>query len=271
MIKLIATDLDGTLLNEKGNLSRLSLEAIRILQDKGIDVIFASGRVSSSVEYFMKEAGLKGCLLANNGAIVLDEKGQVVFERRLGKRAIIDLIDLCQKYDIVYQFYTKDTFHSTEFEYAKVKHMEIGENKYSVNFCIRKDLKEYVLRSDIGVLKFFLYFDPDTQVEFMKDLEKIDDIDFYVSGKTNLDIVAKGVNKFSSLAALAEKNGYNIKDIIAIGDYDNDIEMVENCGFGIAMGNGVEKLKKIADFVTLDNRCEGFYHAVKEMEKRCLI
>lgn len=47
--------------------------------------------------------------------------------------------------------------------------------------------------------------------------------------------------------------------------------MVENCGFGIAMGNGVEKLKKIADFVTLDNSREGFYHAVKEMEKRCLI
>ncbi|MDO4778359.1 MAG: HAD family hydrolase [Tissierellia bacterium] len=260
-MRIFASDLDGTLLNKNHKFSNKSLEALKIIENLGMKFVAVSGRVYESIRYLTDSVGIKSCIIANNGALIIDESGNEIYRKPISKESLKQLIKLSRKYNLDYQLYDKDTYYSDKFVFDRVKHLHVSDDIYQVNFCIRDDIDDFAI-DNVSVLKFFMFVDVSKCQEFIEEVGSIDGVRLTVSGARNIDITHKDVNKGNGLEILSKYLDIPMGEFISIGDYDNDFEMLDKSGYGIAMGNAVEKLKQIADYVTLTNDEEGFYHAV---------
>lgn len=264
-MKIFATDLDGTLLKENSKIDSEIINSIKDLIDSGYRIIPVSGRISSSIRYFMKKLNIEDFLIGNNGAIILDKNNNIVKDWPLEKNALFKIIELANKYDINIRMYSKDTYYSRKLDIKEIAHMYIGDNQYAVNINIRDDIYDYILDSDTKLYKIILKTKQDNYEKFFNELKTIENIEYTFSGKINLDIMAKNVTKSRALNYLLEllKKDENIEKIVSVGDYYNDIDMIKISDLGIAMGNSCQELKNVADFITSKNTEDGFSEAVK--------
>lgn len=268
MKKIFATDLDGTLLKPGSKLDDSVRSAIKKLKDNDFDIIGVSGRVSSSIRYFMKELDINYYIIGNNGAIITDKHDNIFYNRSLSKENLECIFGIANKYNLNIRMYGKDTYYSSKLKQEQVNHMKISDNQYSVNFEIRDDFQQFVLDNKIDIFKTLLSTSQESFEKFYDEISKIESLYTTRSGKTNLDISSKGVNKYNALKYLIEKIYDEEVELYTIGDYYNDIEMIKNSDFGIAMGNACDELKKVANHVTDDVNNNGFEKAVDYIIKK---
>ena len=118
MYKLVAIDLDGTMLNSYGIVTEYTKKVIKETIEKGTDVIIASGRPIDSIQTIAKEIGSNKYFIAGNGAMVYDiEKDQVIYEKYMSKQKILEIIKLCEENSISYNVYTDKTILATSLKY----------------------------------------------------------------------------------------------------------------------------------------------------------
>lgn len=262
-MKIFATDLDGTLLKPGSIIDESVENSIKKLKENNFNIIAVSGRVSSSIRYFMNKLNINSYIIGNNGAIVLDKNDNIVYNKSLTKDNLVEIFNIADKYNINIRMYGKDTYYSKFLEDDQVNHMKISEDNYAVNFEIRDDFKEFVLENNIDIFKVLLDTNQKDYGKFYEELKKNENLYITKSGQTNLDISRKEVNKFDALEYLLDNEFSNeSKKLFTIGDYFNDIEMIQNADFGIAMGNACDDLKNIADYITDDVKDNGFEKAV---------
>ena len=289
MYKLIAIDLDGTMLDSFGQVTENTKKAIQKTIKKGIDVIIASGRPIDSIKTIAKEIGSNKYFIAANRALIYDiQKNEVLYEKYMKKEKVLEIIKICEENSIAYNVYTDKTILATSLKYNvlyyhkenlkkqedKRTHINIVENMYEY---IQKMQEEKFLKITICDDSKTVFQSIIRKLEKIKDIEILDvshmsrkvieqgteefPIEYYYT-----EISSKDVDKWYAIEFLIEKLNIKKEEVITIGDNANDKKMINEAGIGIAMGQSMPQLRKLANYVTSSNSEEG---VAKAIEKFC--
>lgn len=268
--KVVAIDMDGTLLNSKHEISQNNKNMLKVATEKGVQVIISTGRIFTSARYFAKLLGLITPVIACNGAYVSEyHKDLILYESAIKKEDTIKVIEILDKYDIVYRFYDNDNFYLKNIKSMSDKYSEwtqSAEDIFKVKLTILDSPVDFVKDNSPKVYKFVIA-DEDAQKlsKVKEEILQIEGIEVVSSWMNSFDIMNKGVSKGNALKELCEKLGVKSEEVIAIGDNFNDSSMIEYAGMGVAMGNAEDGVKEIADMVTDTNDNDGVAKALKEL------
>lgn len=255
MIKSIALDLDGTLLNSKKEISKKNIDILRKLYEKGIEILIVTGRSYSATKSVIKRLDLPITAICYNGAKVIDTKNEeVLFEEPLSEEIVKILIKISRENKIHLNLYQNEEWfvenkHNWQTQYYK---KNIGIDAIEINFD--KFLNLLMTKA--------LFIDERFNLEKVEKeiLEKIGEIvHLTYSQEKYLEILNKKVNKGKSLERILKIKNLTLETCVAFGDANNDKEMIEMVGCGVAMGNAEDNLKEIAKYVTTSNDNDGVY------------
>lgn len=276
MYKLVAIDLDGTLLNSYGEVSEENRMAIKKASEQGIYIVLASGRTISSVQNLAIELGADKYMISGNGAVVFDiQKKEIIYNRFLNKKQVLEIAEICEANSIFYNVYSEDEIITKSLNYNVLfYHKENAKKNESkrTNINIVPDIRKYIENSNKE--KFLkITICEENKVVFnsiirkIKQIQGLDILDTaYMSRKkikngTNdvsisyfyTEITNENVNKWSAIEFLIEKLGIKPEEVMAIGDNINDREMIEKAGLGIIMKNSSPLMKVLSDVIVSDN------------------
>ncbi|NLY46108.1 MAG: HAD family phosphatase [Tissierella sp.] len=258
--KLIAIDMDGTLLNSKGTVSDRTRQAIYEAGKKGVYVVLATGRILKSAINHSIELNLNRPIISSNGAIIVDEKKNIIYERPMKLEAVEKVVKLGQSENIYYHFYDKDSFYANTYieEILSFYNTEDSKkNARDIKMNIFQDINE-ITSNDINVYKFLFIDDNRNKLDSLKEkLMSVENISVCSSWGNNLEVMDMEVSKGKGLEYLCNRLNVSSDQVIAIGDNENDISMIQYAGLGVAMGNGVEKTKSVADLIAKTNDEDG--------------
>ncbi|MFZ5965728.1 MAG: Cof-type HAD-IIB family hydrolase [Bacillota bacterium] len=267
--KLVVCDMDGTLLNSEGKVSDENKETLEALQEKGVHVAVATGRIFTSAKVYAKYLRIVTPIIACNGALVKDLKNnENVYESPLSKEDCLKIVDICRKKNLYFHFYSEDTFYTEKLENKSLKYSEWNKTQKEedrIKIETIKDAKELLVNSEEKIYKF-LVIDENTDLleEVREELVKAGNIECSKSWYNNMEVMNRGVKKGTAVKNLAESLGIKPEEIVCIGDNENDISMLEYAGMGIAMGNAEDKVKQKANYVTDTNDESGVAKALKK-------
>lgn len=289
MYKLVAIDLDGTMLNSYGMVTESTKQVIKNTINKGTEVIIASGRPIDSIKTIAKEIGSENYFIAGNGALIYDiKKDEIIYEKFMNKQKVLEIIKICEENSIAYNIYTEKTIIAKGLKYNVLyyykENLKKEENK-KTNITIVEDVYEYIKNLENEKFLKITVCDETKSVfnSIIRKLRTVEDIDvldvLHMSRKMikqgtedvpieyyYTEISLKDVDKWNAIEYLANKMNISKDEIIAIGDNINDKEMIENAKVGIAMGQSTPVITEIADFVTSNNNEDG---VAKALEKYC--
>ena len=284
MLKLLAIDLDGTLLNSYGDISNENKEAIKYALNKGVEVVLASGRDPLTMQKISRELGIENYLIAGNGASVYDIKAQKnIYENFIDTNKALKIIKMCKENSIFFNLYT-DKGIITESLNFNVKVFNSENNHKSsekqTNIEIVKDIYEYAQNNPPNILKIIICDDSkiifnniSQKLKQIKGIEVLDvahmsrkiirvgteevEIEYYYT-----EVSSKDVDKWNAIEYLINTLQIKKEEIMAIGDNINDKKMVQNSAVGVAMGKSALAIKNIGDFITEDNNSNGVEKAI---------
>ncbi|MEH7114022.1 Cof-type HAD-IIB family hydrolase [Neobacillus niacini] len=280
--KLLATDLDGTLLNEQSEIDVENIEAIHEFRQKGGRVVICSGRSPLSTRWIANTIGLKGePIIAYNGAIMLDESGEISEQSVFKEDHLLNFWELCEGESIYAHFYEGDTLlvprvtkwnenwierNILTLEKTGGRRDELEQFRGQCQVKVVEDLYQYVKSQQPKITKIAVFHEQGSLADFSKVIaEKMEGLEVSSSlNYLNLEISPSGVSKASTLVKLSEKYAIPISQMAAIGDNYNDSLMLRAAGLGIAMGNAPEEVKKWADVVTGKNDDAGVAQAIRK-------
>lgn len=261
-IKLIALDLDGTLLNSDKLISARTLAAIKSAQNKGVKVTIATGRMFSSAEFFGQEIQANTPLICCNGGLVQEMgKAEPLMVRYLASETVKKILTTCHENNWYLNWYIGNDILAEEYKeeyyyaYRTTKNMKIkavGNDFLSytdkVVQCVARDLD-----GNIPVIT--------------QKLQEIcgDSIVLQQNTGTSADITPPGVNKALGLSFLAESLGLTPAEVMACGDADNDLAMLKYAGTAVVPANGLDIAKKLATFHAEANDDDGIAKAIEEL------
>ena len=289
MYKLIAIDLDGTMLNSYGVVTENTKNAIKRTIQKGIDVIIASGRPIDSIKTIANEIGSKNYFIAGNGALIYDiQKDENLYENYLNKEKVLEIIRMCEENSILYNVYTDKTILAKVLKYNvlyyykenlkksedKQTHINIVENMYDY---ISKMNEEKFLKITICDENKSVF---QSIIKKLNEIENIEVLDVsHMSRKVikqgteeipieyyYTEISSKNVDKWYAIEYLISKLNIKREEVIATGDNLNDKKMIEEAGLGIAMGQSSPLIKEIADDITSSNEEDGVAKALDKIQ-----
>ncbi|MEC1748521.1 Cof-type HAD-IIB family hydrolase [Bacillus mojavensis] len=236
-IKLIAIDMDGTLLNDEQLISDENRKAIREAEDKGVYVVISTGRTLMTCRELAESLELSSFLITANGSEIWDSNFNLVERKLLHTDHIKMMWDLRNK-------------HNTNFWASTVNKVWRGEFPENI--------------TDHEWLKFgFDIEDDDIRNEVLAELRKNKELEITNSSPTNIEVNALGINKAAALAKVSEKLGFTMEHVMAMGDSLNDIAMIKEAGLGVAMGNAQDIVKETADWITDTNIEDGVANAIR--------
>ena len=267
MIKLVAIDMDGTLLNSKKELLEETKQYFKDFHKKETEtlLVLCTGRPETGIRPYLKDLGYleeNHYIISQNGANIYESRtGKRVMDAFLDSDAIQKWIELGKKHGIsvmgagVDYYYCFDQ-EPTEWMEFDVKLVSGKLKRIPTKESLNTDFYKILLMGDEEQLNEFETFIP----QEWRD-------EFYVvrSQKYLVEVLTKGVNKAFGLEKLAQKLNILPSEIAAIGDAANDVEMLEYAGLAIAMGNASEEVKAISDIVTDTNENNGVIKAIDQL------
>ena len=269
MIKLIAIDMDGTLLNEKKHIDKAQKEAIHEAIEAGIKIVLCTGRPLYGIlpfyeELELHELDLEGYVILNNGCSI-----HSTHDWKLIDSAKMTADDI----DYLYKFSEeKDDINFTlvdEKHYFNIGKKPTDELIMDANFVF-SDITDITLEEaksgKYNIVKAMYLGNPEKMAEFHSNYENIlkENYSEVLSQPYVYEVLPKGNNKGTGLKALAEKLGIKQEEVMAIGDGNNDVEMLEYANYGVAMGNATELARKAAKYITDTNGNDGVAKAIKK-------
>lgn len=268
-VKLIALDLDGTLLTKKNTVEEIDIQALSKAHENGVEIAICTGRVYGE-SAFAAEA-LKVCryVIACNGGHIYDRK----LQKNIRKVKIPDTLAMqigqkIEQYPVFYQAFT-DRYAACDARlYPLMKTSGINEayvHQFYEKQVVQKNMLHALISGHVDILKFFISStDLDSLAAIRTWASQIPGVALSASLPTNVEIIPYGMDKFESLQFLGKYLGISTSDMMAIGDSENDINMVKYSGIGIAMGNATDEIKQAAAFITDTNENGGIAKAVKK-------
>lgn len=296
-IKVLAFDLDGTIVNSKKEVTKKTREKISELCENGIIPVIASGRPLNGILKVANELDMcryGGYIIAFNGGMIFDiASREVIYEKKIDVNLFDQIYEYAKKYKLdLLAHYGK--YIVTDNIYNSYARLEANINGMDI-MCVG-DLRSYIKQS---VSKFIYVYDSQNIVydkskkfssteptvlkyEELKEKENIRQTDIrYIEAVENriskqfydklavyrsepyfLEVMPKGIDKGNTLLKLLNHLNFNNSNLMAIGDGYNDLSMIKLANIGVAMGNANESVKKIADYITLDNDSDGVGSAI---------
>lgn len=264
MYKLIALDMDGTLLNDDKKVSEKTKEALRKAKELGVYVVLASGRPIDGLLKFLEELDLLGeddYVLSYNGCLVQKTKSrEAVCEVTIKGSDLKYLKELADEAGLNIHAFSKEKGLITPKE-NKYTSYEAKQN--FINFYI-DDFKG--IKDNDEIIKVMMIDEPEILDEGIRKLPK-EIYEKYTVAKSTpffLEFLNKESSKGVGIKLLAEHLGIKKEEVIAVGDEMNDFSMIEYAGLGVAMGNACDKIKEIANYVTDTNNDDGVAKVIEE-------
>lgn len=236
-IRLIALDMDGTVLHTDQTISKANEQAIRQAMAQGVEVIFATGRHYSTCHSYAASLGIKYLITVNGGEIWTTD-GKLIERNPLTKKAI-------EIYQQIYHAYRPYTWLVSTDKVWRNEQPDHLENDTWLKFGF--DVAEDNIRKQI-----------------IDVLSQEISIELSNSSPTNIEINAIGVNKARAIEKLCEQLDIQMENVMALGDSLNDIKMIEEAGIGVAMENAQEEVKKSANWVTTHHTKDGVAEAIQK-------
>lgn len=264
MIKMVATDIDGTILNQNfGEFTVEVKDCIRNLCSNGVKVVLVTGRMHVSACHLADELGIKTPIVSYQGGMIKDncKNAKIYYRKDLDPLKAKEIIKWAQKNNIHINLYMDDVLYVEKDNEIIRKYTGARYIQYEVCNFNEIDIK------NVNKILAIDYNDAQKVTEWVNYLEsKYPELYIVKSTPYFCEISHKDARKSCAVEFLQEHWGIKKEEVLAIGDQNNDIELLKSGGVAVAMGNATEELKKYADFVTdtVDNN--GF---VKAIEKYC--
>lgn len=262
MIKLIALDMDGTLLNNDKHIEEAQKKAIKKAAQAGIKIVLCTGRPLFGVEPLYKELDFdeEEYVILNNGCEIRETKNwSLVDSHTLTKDEIVDLYNFGKGYNLDFTLFDEKHY----FCVGKPNEYTVRDGNFVYVPITGIDLDE-AISGKYTIFKGMYVGDPEEVDRFQKNIpENVKKLYEFVRSQVSiLEAMPSGVNKGTALKDFARRLGIDKSEVMALGDGNNDIEMLEYADFGIAMSNGTEAAKKAAKYVTDTNENDGVAKAI---------
>lgn len=269
--KLIAMDMDGTLLNSKKEVTEYTKDVLRRAAKEGVKLVVCTGRIFTSAKSYARIIGTKAPIIASNGAYIREkDREEVIYEKYINKDTLIKIIKVSREWGFYPHIYTTDTIYSEKLIHSSLNYTRWNETvpeDEKINIKIVDRLDDVVNKEGENFLKVVVMANENEIVrlqELKKYIRENMDVSVFSSYINNFEVMDKEVSKGRALKILADYFGINKEEIICFGDNENDKTMFEFAGFPVAMGNAEEEIKKIAAYVTDTNDNDGVAKAIEK-------
>jgi Cof subfamily protein (haloacid dehalogenase superfamily) len=272
-IKLICIDMDGTLLNSNHEISEKNKEALRQAKKLGVNIAITTGRLFGSARYYSNLIGIENTpVIASNGAYIKTNCEDIpILENSIPKEIAIEIYKIIKKHNLKINFNSWDTLMREDEvpdDHAyTIMNKQLPEDK-KVKFIINSDFISAIENFDGKILKGIVIEreNLDNLWAAKDELKEIfgDKLHVVSSGTDNIEIMIGTTSKGNAVAHLADILNVNAEEVMCIGDSENDISMLKFAGIGVAMGNGLQMVKDIADYITDTNDNDGVAKAVEK-------
>lgn len=259
MIKLFATDLDGTLLETGKPIAKENIEATKYATEKGIIVTISTGRMYSAALPIAKELEVDSPIITYNGALIKSVSGKVFYENYIAEDVVKEVISISKDKNWHLQLYSDDKLYYPETnDFSEKYEMWQGLKGKAVTWAGMNDYTAKVTK-----LLSFSTSKEETK-ERCKLFSEVFENKLTITSSTDFfaDMTNIGVSKASGLRELSKVLNISIEETMAIGDADNDLPMLKAAGKSVAMGNAAEHIKAVCDYVTTNCAEHGFANAI---------
>lgn len=281
MIKLIASDMDGTLLDGKMSISADNISAIREAKKHGIEFMVATGRARLEALPALEEAGIDCAMITLNGAQIFDDSGTSIFTAGIEKEAANQVLAILDANNIYYEVSTNQGIFSEHQEKRienfashiattmphltyKVAIAMASAHLALLNINYIQDIHKLIAKDDIEVLKIigFSIEGPKVLGPASREIDQSTNLIVTSSAQNNIEINHKHAQKGIAVAQIAKERGLHPKEVMTIGDNFNDVSMLQWAGVSFAMGNAEIEVKESAKYVTSTNLENGVGEAI---------
>lgn len=263
MIRILFSDFDSTF-GLHGRVSQENIRAVHRLHENGIDFALVSGRPEGNLERILQGYRIEGNYIGCNGAIgVLHGQGPV-FVHSLQKDAVQDLIRLAQQNHWFYLFYELRACYLAGFPGRLLPYSPLSSilsHRYGMKIKFLPHLKGKEEELFPRLTKMNIYMGESNYQRLKEILDEDPRIRATSSGRKKLEIMDRGISKWMGISEMAKILGFSLEEVATIGDFDNDIDMLENAPVSFAVKNGSEGAKKAAKFQVKSCKEGGFAQA----------
>ena len=272
-IKLIAFDLDGTILDDAKKIPPENITALKAAHDRGIIIVPASGRLYPYIPAEVRELPfVRYCITANGGCVYDAETGKNLYSAEIPLDVTLRIFDYLDGVDCLYDCYADSLAYADVpfFERADAYFLDPVMNAMLHSYIVKTrdivpDLREFVVSRGGPIQKMQSYFADDAlrMAELKRVSEKFPELAVSTSLANNLEINSKDATKGKALTMLCERLGIPVEASMAIGDGTNDLTMVQAAGVGVCMANGHDTVKAAADYIAPDNNSAGLAETIR--------
>lgn len=272
-IKLVASDLDGTIIDRKNNVAKKNFEAIKKLHKKNISFTVCTGKSYSVSQNFCRQFNAEFGIFGNGSQIIDLRNKKEIYRKVLQKEDLLFISTLAKRYNFHIHLYTDNEVISEKLEFMDLRNFILKDNSSNnLEFKIVKNIIDYINKNNPSVFSIVISTENSSLVDFKNIISCKPNISSaYISkrGKYRDIIVNKdyeylsishsGINKNEALKYLSNYLNISPTNILAIGDNVNDLEMVRDAGIGIAVSESYDDLKQVAKYVTKSTATEGAF------------
>lgn len=278
MIKLVASDLDGTIIDKNNSIYENNFKAINDLNKYNIDFVICTGKTYPIIKGMCSKFNASYGIFGNGNQIINLKTGEEIYKKLLTDSEINSCIDIARAHNLHIHIYTDKEIITEELKYMDLRNYKLQQENYydtSLKINIVNNLKQYLQFNKTEVCKLIISSENKLANIKAEILEKqnvsITTIRKYGEYKDTtinkeyeyLDITPQNINKDNALKILKDYLHIENNEIMAIGDNLNDLEMVKNSGIGVAVSNAYDELKQVAKYTTVNSvEKGGFAEAV---------
>jgi Cof subfamily protein (haloacid dehalogenase superfamily) len=267
--RMLAINIDGTILQSNGRLHKSTRQAIEYVQQKGIYVTLVTSRTFPSAKKVAKALKLDSNLVTHRGAYIAKEMGKPVYQARIDEDITYELVRLLEGFQcqirLVHEHYSlANKYKLNHNMLAKTVFTSGDPVVYSQQFV--DSIGDTIVDAPASPSSIEVYFEYQEDLQDVKDAigNMFSEVSCLPLNDLRLDIMPKGVSKLNGLLFIANRLGITREQIVCIGDELEDIEMIEAVGLGVSMGNAPAEVKRAADWITRSNNQHGVAYMVKE-------
>ena len=261
-IKLLAVDMDETVVNSRHQMTEKTKMALELAIQKGIQVVPVTGRCLEGLPSKIRQIDGIDYFITSNGAKVYDFKEhRILYRRLIPNQTACAILKKCQEEEIGIAIHQEGKCYDNSLLQAAYRY--VAYHRDFKAHRVKKDLYEWVKENEKPVEKIQVFSGDEKKLLALQEmLERFVTLEMAVSTSGYIEITRAEANKGKALEALCDALDLPLAQVMAIGDNANDYSMLECAGFPVAMGNATEDLKRIAKAVTTDNDTDGVAKAV---------
>ncbi|TSB44899.1 sugar-phosphatase [Alkalicoccobacillus porphyridii] len=266
MYKLVAIDIDGTLLNDQHEVTEEVKEALHAAKKEGVKIVLCTGRPIGGVQRYLQELNLVeegDYVIAYNGALVQNaHTKEVVSELTLEYKDLKRMYELSLELDCPMHYFDSANLYTPNRQISTYTVLEAHLTTVPLHYLPVEEAPQH-----ITIPKMMFIHEPEKLDQVIKRIPE-DIKQSYMLVKSApffLEILNPSVSKGNAVKLLAEELGIKQEEIMALGDNGNDVSMIKFAGCGVAMGNAIPEVKEVADHITSSNNQNGVAQAIREL------